>query len=410
MGKLETKKSAKGQKTVKSQKKSEKARESKKASDISRPPATTMDELLRQEKYKLRTFKRGQPVEGIIIEKTKKAIYIDIGGKTEGMVIDREMKAARDFIAGLQVGDKVTAIVTQPENEAGHTLLSLKKAAADSVWLEFEEKLKTGETVRVLGKEVNKGGLVVEAKGLAGFIPASQFGAAHQGNIDQLVGKQIEVKTIEVDRAASRLIFSEKEVSEASLLKEQAQLLGKIKIGDVFSGEVSGVMPFGLFVKIKAERPGEEERGGKKEKTSSIRSTIFEGLVHISEISWEKVANPADYYKVGDKIKVKVLAVDKKSGRLNLSIKQLLPDPWAEVEKKYPPDSKIRGEIVRIAPFGVFVKLEPGIEALIHISKIPAEKVYKVGEKIDCFVESVDKVSRKMSLGLVLKEKPIGYK
>ena len=365
-----------------------KSKQASKKAPAERAPQT-MDELLKQTNYPLRGWKRGDEVEGILMEKTRKALYLDIGGKTEGMVIDREMKAAWDFIKGLKVGDKITAIVTQPENDAGHTLLSLKRAAGDAIWQEFEEKLKTGEITRVVGLEVNKGGLIVEIRGLQGFVPTSQFSGAWMGKISQLIGRAIEVKPIEVDRQNNRLIFSEKEVSEAELIKEIAKILKKIKIGEIFEGEVTGVMPFGLFVKVKKS---------------------LEGLVHISEISWEKVDDPSKFFKQGDKVKVKVLAVDQKTGKLNLSIKQLQPDPWDKIEEKYPVDSKVKGEVIRLAPFGAFVALGPGIEALIHISKIPAEKTLKAGDKVDCFVESIDKEARRMSLGLVLKEKPVGYK
>lgn len=364
----------------------------------------TMDELLAQTGYQLRGLKRGNPVEGIITEKTKKAIYIDIGGKTEGMVIDREMKAAKDYIEGLKIGDKVTAIVTQLENEKGQTLLSLKRAAANAIWSELEEKLKAGETLKVRGVEVNRGGLIVDVKGAQGFIPASQFGSQLASEINQLINRQVEVKLIEVDREKNRIIFSEKEVSEAELLAAQEKALKKIKPNDVFEGKVVGVMPFGLFVKVATAKTRKEVEKRKKEEL------FLEGLVHISEISWEKVEDPSKFYKEGDKIKVKVLAIDKKSGRLNLSIKQLQPDPWEKIEKKYPVEAKVKGEVTRLAPFGAFVQLEPGIEGLIHISKVPAGQSIKPGGKVDCYIESVDKEGRRLSLGLVLKEKPVGYK
>jgi len=375
-------------KNQKATKKSSKKTPVKRASE-----PQTMDELLAESGQKLYGRKVGEMVEGIVTEKTNRAIYLDIGGKTEGMVIDREMKAARDFIKGLNVGDKVTAVVTQSENDRGHPLLSLKKAAMTSVWAEFEEKLKTREIMKVKGREVNRGGLVVEVKGVQGFIPSSQFGSQYSGKMDELVGKDLEAKLIEVDREKNRLILSEREVSEATLLKEQEKALESIKTGEEFSGEITGVMPFGYFVKIT----------GKKK-------IPLEGLVHISEISWEKVDDPSKYYKQGDRVKVKVLAVEKKSGRLNLSIKQLLPDPWDEIEAKYKPDAKVKGEVVRLAPFGAFVNLGPGIEGLIHISKIPAEHSIKPGDKVDCYIESIDKQQRRISLGLVLKEKPVGYK
>jgi small subunit ribosomal protein S1 len=352
----------------------------------------TMADLLKQVDDHVRGWKRGDDVKGILVEKTRGALYFDIGGKSEGMVIDREMKAARDFIKELVVGDEVEAIVTQPENDKGQTLLSLKKASGDYLWGQFEEKIKTGETMRVLGKEINRGGLIVEAKGLQGFIPASQFGSKWTDQIEKLIGKQIEVKPIEVNREKNRLIFSEREVSEAALLKAQEKALKKVKIGAIFQGKVAGVMPFGLFVQIEAD------------------GVALEGLVHISEISWQRVEDPKDFYKEGDKVKVKVLAKEKTTGKLNLSIKQLKPDPWEKIEKKYPVDARVKGKVIRLAPFGVFVDLEEGIEGLIHISKIPAEKSPKVGDKVDCYVESIDKEGRRMSLGLVLKEKPVGYK
>lgn len=355
----------------------------------------TMEELLAQADQPVRGWKVGDLVEGILTEKTAGAIYIDIGGKTEGMVIDREMKAARDFIKGLQVGDQVMAIVTQPENDRGQTLLSLKKAAFESAWKLFEEKLKTQDVLTVRGKEINKGGLVVEAQGFQGFIPSSCFSSLLTGKIDSLVGQDLKVKLIEVDRKASRLIFSEQAVSEAGLLEAHQKALKKVKKGQEFAGKVNGVMPFGLFVQVKPDPKGK---------------VSLEGLVHISEISWEKVDDPSRFYKKGDQVKVKVLAVDEKSGKLNLSIKQLLPDPWQQVEKNYKPETKVKGEVVRLAPFGIFVKLEPGIEGLVHISKVPAEQSIKVGDKVDCYVESVSQESRRMSLGLVLKEKPVGYK
>lgn len=350
----------------------------------------TMDELLAAVGETFRGYKRGQEVKAIVVEKTKKALYLDLGGKTEGMVIDRELKAAKSFVEGLKAGDEVVAIVTQPENDKGQMLLSLKNAADNYVWQEYEEKLKSGETVTVRGREVNKGGLIADAGSLQGFVPASQISSAFLGKVEKLVNKPVEVKVIEVDREKNRLILSEKEVTEADLIKEQRLAIRNIKVGDDLEGEVVGIMPFGLFV-----RAGDPP---------------MEGLVHISEISWEKVDEPGKFFKQGDKVKVKVLAVDEIMGKLNLSIKQLLPDPWKEIANKYPVESQISGEVMRTAPFGAFVRLEPGIEGLIHVSKYPVGKEFQPGEKVSCFVESVNVEERKMSLGIVLSAKPVGYK
>ena len=388
-------------------KKQKKDKAAKRSSSKKTPQ--TMEELLQQADHKVRGFKKSDEVKGVITEKSRRTIYIDIGGKSEALVIDREVKMFRDYIANLEVGDEIVGSVIQPEDENGQTVLSLKKAVTEALWAELKEKLESGESVKVRGVEVNKGGLIVDIKGFQGFIPSSQLGAELVPMIDQLINRHLAVKLIEVDREKNRIICSEKEISEAELLAAQEETLKKIKIGDVFKSEVTGVMPFGLFVKVMV-KPNRKKKSQKKQKEKDGEGISLEGLVHISEISWEKVDDPRKFYKEGDKVKVKVLAIDKKSGRLNLSIKQLQADPWEEIEKKYPVDAKIKGEISRLAPFGAFVSLEPGIEGLVHISKIPAEKSIKPGEKIDCYIESVDKESRRLSLGLVLKEKPVGYK
>lgn len=354
----------------------------------------TMEELLASVDYQFPSLTVGTEIEGIITEKNKSGVFVDIGGKREGVILNKEMKLLSDFIKGLKVGDKVKVVVVQPEDDSGQTLLSLKKAAFQQLWQEMEEKMKTGEIIRVKGSQSTKSGLLVDAKGIQGFIPLSQFSSQYEGKIEKLTGKEIEVKVIEVDSQKSRLVLSEKAVSEAELLEKQKEVLKKIKKGDVLEGEITAVMPFGYFVKIAPPKT----------------KVNLDGFVHISEISWEKVEDPSKFYKQGENLKFKVLSVDKKTGRINLSIKQLLPDPWEGIEKKYPPEAKVKGKVTKIAPFGVLVCLEPGIEGLIHISKIPVEKTFEIGEEVDCFVEFLDKENRRLSLGLVLKEKPVGYK
>jgi len=381
-------------------KKSTKKPLKKASSSFSKKPQT-MDQLLKQTGYNFHGFKKGDVVEGIITEKTKRTVWVDIGSKTEGIILDKEIRAAKEFISQLKIGDKLKVTIFQPENESGQPLLSFRKILNDFVWAELEEALKTGSPVKARGKEANRGGLVVEVKGLPGFIPSSCFSAKLTDKIDELINKTVEAKLIEIDRKKNRLILSEKAVSESGLIKEREELLDRVKVGDEFDGEVTGTMSFGLFVKVKIKD------GKKKDEKGSLS---LEGLVHISEISWEKVEDPSKFYKQRDKVKVKVLAIDKKTGKLNLSIKQLKNDPWENIEKSYPLESKIKGEVIRLAPFGVFVNLDKGIEGLIHISKVPAEKSLKVGDKVDCFIESIDKEARKMSLGLVLKAKPVGYK
>lgn len=356
----------------------------------------TMADLLAQSGYEVKPLNRGDVVEGTITEKGRHSLYIDIGAKTEGIVLDRDLADAKELLSELEVGDRIKAIVVQPENDSGQIVLSLKRAAMDRAWDFFEEKYETQEAFKVIGRETNKGGLIVRTRGIQGFVPASQFSADYVGKVDKLVEKKVAVKVIEVDREKNRLILSERAVSEAEMLAAQQKVLDEVKKGDSHEAEITAVMPFGFFVKIYFEK------GSQK--------TFLEGLVHISEISWERVSEVGAYGKVGDKVKVRVLAIDEKSGKLNLSIKQLLPDPWGSVGEKYPKDKKVKGTVSRATPFGVFITLEPGIEGLVHISKIPATLSPKVGDELSCYVDSIDLEGRKMSLGVVLTEKPVGYK
>lgn len=366
-------------------------------SDKKGPAPKTMAELMSQVGDLMKMPQKGVTIAGTVTDKTRKILMVDIGGKTEGIVTDKEFEAAKEYIDQLEVGDKVEAYVISSENDRGQILLSLKKAAVDTKWDEFTQAMDKDATVEVKGLEVNKGGLIVAVDGIRGFIPSSQFGKEFVGNIAKLKGRKIEVKVIEVDKEKNRLIFSEKHVSEAGEIAQRAQALGSVKVGETYDGVISGIMHFGLFVTVTVPLT--------KEKTGSV-----EGLVHISEISWEKVADPHDYHKVGEKVKVKVLGIDEAAGKLNLSLKQLATDPWTNIEEKYPVGTTITGKVSRIAPFGVFVKIEAGVDGLIHSSKLTPDQVYEPGEDVTVTVESVDPGQRRMSLSVVLTEVPMGYK
>jgi len=362
----------------------------------------TMEELLKQTGYTLKGLKKGQKVKGIVTDITKRMLLVDIGAKTEGVVIEKELELAFDLLSSLKVGDEIEAFVGSPENERGQILLSLRQTVMNQRWGYFDKLLKTGKAIEVKGLEVNKGGIIVKVQGVRGFVPSSQFGRGYLGKLNELQNQPFQVKVIEVDKEKNRLIFSEKAVSEKQALAQQSDALKKVKEGDELEGVVSGIMPFGVFVRANI--------GGKAKKKKDEEELFLEGLVHISEISWEKVENPGVHYKTGDNIRVKVIGVDEKSARLNLSVKQLSDDPWKKMVDKYPEGSKVKGEITRLAAFGAFVNLEPGVDGLIHISKIPSDKEFKPGQKIECFVESVDPDQRRMSLSLALMKKPVGYK
>ena len=351
--------------------------------------ATSMEELLAKSDS-LKTLRQGESIEGIVTEISKKMVLLDIGAKTEGMVVDREYEGAYEIIREMKVGDKVKAIVISQENDRGQILLSLRRAATDKSWDHFVQMMEADSVLIVRGLEVNKGGLIVRADNARGFIPSSQFAKGLQGKLEELVNRPIKVKIIEVDREKNRLIFSERHVSEAESLSKKADALQVITAGDLLEGTVSGVMPFGAFVTVKVPMGKDLE-------------AELEGLVHISEISWEKVTNPHDFFKPGQAVKVQVLSVDQEAGKLNLSVKRLKPDPWKDVDKRYAFGSKHAGKVTRVEQFGAFVNFEPGVDGLIHISKIPAGEEPVVDQKIDVYVETLDIDHRRMSLSMVLK-------
>jgi ribosomal protein S1 len=276
--------------------------------------------------------------------------------------------------------------------------LSLKQAADENRWSRFKKLLDEEKELEVVGLEVNKGGMVVKVGDIRGFVPTSQFGEKFLGNMDELLNKSFKVRVIEVDKEQNRLIFSEKLVSDFEALAKKGEALELVNVGDKFEGTVSGIMPFGVFVTVNVPMKGKEE-------TAKV-----EGLIHISEISWEKVEDPNVIFKVGQEVHVQVIGIDKAVGKLNLSIKQMTMDPWAEIEKTYAVGTKHNGKVVRIAPYGIFVNFDKGVDGLIHISKKPADKEFKVGDSLEVFVEMIDVKNRRMSLGVVLTEVPVAYK
>lgn len=345
----------------------------------------TMEDLLKTTGYQLRGLKKGETVEGKVVALTPSEILIDIGYKSLGVISEREMEQAKSL--NLKSGDKIMVQVVSPESEAGQIILSIRRAGLEKKWEDLLLKKKENETVEVTGGEITRGGLLVDWQGLRGFIPSSQLDPGRGGPQTGL-GQKIKTVVLEVDRTNNRLIFSEKRRLAPQKLAEKKEALEKINLGEIYEGKVSGIVPFGIFVSVNG----------------------IEGLVHISEIAWEKVGNPADYFKNGDKIKVLVIGKEDSTGKLNLSIKQLTPDPWQKLVKKYSLEQQIEGKVTKISSFGAFVELEKGLEGLIHVSKIPAGVEMKEGEKITCVVEGIDNQKRKISLSLVLKEKPVGYR
>lgn len=348
----------------------------------------TMEELLAETGYLLRGYKRGDMVEGEVVAVSPKEILIDVAGKTEGIVADKEMAAFKDLLMDLEVGQKIKCMVIVTENEQGQMVLSVRRAGFEIKWKKMLDAFSNKEPLEVTGVEVNRGGVIATCEGIRGFLPTSQLSSARSGKTMDIINRKIKVLVIEVNQKLNRLIFSEKAYTGDKSPVDKQELLKKISIGETYEGKVTGVVPYGLFMNING----------------------IDGLVHISEIAWEKVNQPSDYFKTGDKVKVLVLGIEEASGKLNLSIKQLTPDPFKEAAKSFSKNMKVKGKISRLSAFGSFVTLENGVEGLIHISKVPPGKEFTIGEELECTIENVDIERRRISLAPILYEKPVGYK
>ena len=345
----------------------------------------TMDDLLAQAGDNVKQLTVGETVDGTVLSVKKHEILIDLGPLGVGLVPRREVSLSKNY----NVGDSVIASVIDTELEDGYSLLSLRKAAKDRGWDEVMAKLESGEIITVVPYDANLGGLLVEYEGIRGFLPVSQLSAEHYPRVgssdkdeilqrlNSLVKKDIKARILDADRKANKLIFSEKEAVKEGL----AERFQKLAIGDTVTGVVTGVVDFGVFVNVEG----------------------IEGLIHISEISWERVNNPSDYVKVGQTIEAKIIAIDKE--RLSLSMKQLTKDPWLDEVEQFKPGEKVEGTVTRITPFGAFVQLSPAVEALVHVSELGGdgtdpEKVFTLNERKEFTVLDIDKENRKISLSL----------
>ena len=354
----------------------------------------TMAELLAKRGHSVASFTKGQRVESTVVSISDTAVLLDIGGKSEGIVKEKGYQDAKELITTLKVGDTVLATILVPESRDGTIVMALRDAMHDKVWERLEKAVKSGEEVAVMGKGVNPSGFAVDVEGLSGFIPMSQLGKEIAGNPQKLVGKYFKAKVMEVDKSQRKIVLSEKEISEAIDIANAKKAMKEVKEGEVYDGIVTTVANFGCFVKF--------EVGKGKSKTA------LEGLVHVSELAFSRVANPHDFVKTGDSVKVKVLAA--RDGKLALSMKQAGKDPWTTVTERFKVEDKIKGKIVRISDFGMFVEMESGVEGLVHITKMPPTEKFEVGKEVTCIVEEIDSKNRKIALGLVLTSVPVGYK
>jgi small subunit ribosomal protein S1 len=343
-----------------------------------------MDELLAGSD--VATLTTGAVIEGVISSVKKNEVWIDLGPQGVGVVMRREIGYGQK----LEAGQTVTVSVIDPEMEEGHALLSMKRAVKDRGWDEVQRLADAGDTIEVTAYDANRGGLLVELEGIRGFLPVSQLAAGHYPRVsgadkdeilqklNALTNQPLRVRILDASRKENKLIFSEKEAVKDDM---QARF-SELKVGDEVEGVVTGVIDFGAFVNVDG----------------------IEGLIHISEISWERVDNPRNYLKVGENVKAKIISIDK--DRLSLSLKQMSEDPWVKEVKAFKKGDVVEGKITRITPFGAFVQISPSVEALVHVSEmsdddgVDPEQLFQLNEKKQFKVLDIDTEGRKIALSL----------
>jgi small subunit ribosomal protein S1 len=365
----------------------------------------TMAELLEQPDVEVKSLKHGDVVEGTVVRIDPDEILVDFGGKSEGVVSNRELIGRRgrdgdDSRPEIKVGDEVLVYVLQPESPEGHAVLSLRRAGLERKWRAMQERFESGEIVEARVIDHNKGGLIVDL-GVRGFVPISQIvdfprrprdeqprDAAQEiaEKLQPFVGRTLRLKILEVNRKANRLILSEKVALYEERREKRDELFSSLQVGQRVTGTVRSIAPFGVFIDL----------GG------------IDGLVHKSELSWNKVNNPETAYAIGDEVEAEVIDINHERGRISLSIRRLQPDPWQESVAKYKIGDLIEGTVTKLVNFGAFVRVEEGLEGLIHISELSNQRVahpgdvVKEGEVLKLKIISLD--SERHRLGLSLKQ------
>ncbi len=341
-------------------------------------------------------IKRGQIIKGTIAGKTESEILIDVGVKSEGIITGREFeKIDHETKNSLRVGDNVNVYVLAPEGPGGHVQLSLHRALEEQDWEEAEDLQQKGTSYESKVTGYNKGGLIVRVGKLRGFVPASQIsrerqsratGATPEERWSQMVGDEIIVKVIEVDRGRNRLILSERAAAKEWRAKRRSELLESLEVGQVHTGRVISLADFGAFIDL----------GG------------ADGLVHLSELSWEHVANPKEVLKVGDEVQVEIINIDREHQRIGLSRRKCLTDPWDTIVSAYKPGQLVQATITKMTKFGVFARLvdRPEVEGLIHISELSDRRighpreVVEEGQVLTLRVIRIDSERRRIALSL----------
>jgi small subunit ribosomal protein S1 len=373
------------------------------SSDVISPDVHPMAALLEEIDSSLQEPQSGEIRNGIIVDKRPNEVLVDIGFKSEGVVSGREIERVGDYFATLNIGDTIPVYVMREDRE-GTVQLSISRALAEKDWDQAEELMKSQAIFDAVVESYNRGGVIVRLGQVRGFVPASQLvssaapAATGEEPADDrwaaLQGETLKLKVIDIDRKRNRLILSERLAMREWRRKQKEQLLDSLKEGDVYDGVISSIADFGAFVDL----------GG------------ADGLIHLSELSWNRVNHPGEVVKVGEKVKVQILSIDTERRRIGLSMRRLAPQPWEVISHNYEVGQVVRGRITKLVNFGAFARIgDSGVEGLIHISELSdrrvnhPKEVVNEGEEHDLRIIRID--SDKRRLGLSLKQaQPVAAK
>jgi small subunit ribosomal protein S1 len=346
----------------------------------SRPGILNADELARLYDSTVKEIKEGQIIKSKIIEIRPDEVVVDIGYKSEGIVSKKEFSEPEK----LKIGDEVEVLLESKENEDGCVVVSKQKADKLQGWERIISTNKEGDIITGKPSRKVKGGLMVDI-GMEAFLPASLASLKTYCNLDELINQELEFKIVKINRARKNIVVSRKDVLQQRLQESRQRLLKELEKGRIVSGTVKNITDFGAFIDL----------GG------------MDGLLHITDMNWGRISHPSEMLAIGDKVEVMVLDFNKETNRVSLGLKQKAPNPWEDVDKKYPAGAKVKGKIVNIMPYGAFIELEKGIEGLVHISELSWSKRYShpnellaIGDVVEAVVLDVDKGSQKISLGM----------
>src|SRR5713101_5514666 len=348
-----------------------------------RPPGEDFGSMLDQFEQEQSALQEGEVVRGTVVGITERGVVIDFGYKSEGIVNQNEFM--EDGQITVKRGDEVDVLVKNMESSEGFPLLSRADAIRLRAWDDLEKAFNEGTPIKGRVIDRIKGGLRVDIDGIAAFLPGSQVDISPVRNLDSLRNQEIEAKVIKLNRKRSNVVLSRKAVLEESNAGRKDETLGHIEEDIIVEGQIKNLTEYGAFVDL----------GG------------LDGLLHVTDMSWGRLQNPGELFKVGDAVQVKVLRFDRGRERVSLGYKQLLPDPWETIEERFPPGSRLNGKVASVTDYGAFIELEPGVEGLVHVSEMSWSKRVKhpsklvgPGDAVEVEVLGVDPKARRISLGM----------